>query len=90
MQFQLKKQFIASFNIAPASLPYSEQFARQSDNAIRAVGINNQLAINMLDAARENLRIYNRTIDAVTDFNGNVAKVWTSFFSAQQNQFLNK
>ena len=73
MQFQLKKQFIASFNIAPASLPYSEQFARQSDNAIRAVGINNQLAINIRCSQRE-LRIYNRTIDAVTDFNGNVTK----------------
>jgi hypothetical protein len=53
MQFQLKKQFIASFNIAPASLPYSEQFARQSDNAIRAVGINNQLAINIRCSQRE-------------------------------------
>jgi hypothetical protein len=72
MQFQLKKQFIASFNIAPASLPYSEQFARQSDNAIRAVGINNQLAINI--RCSQSLRIYNRMIDAVTDFNGNVTK----------------
>jgi hypothetical protein len=38
---------------APASLPYSEQFARQSDNAIRAVGINNQLAINIRCSQRE-------------------------------------
>jgi hypothetical protein len=79
-----QKQFTASLNIPPVALPYSEQFTRQSgeitNNAIRAVGINNQLVINMLDAARENLRIYNRAIDAVTDFNGNVAKVWTSFF----------
>jgi hypothetical protein len=87
-----QKQFTASLNIPPVALPYSEQFTRQSgeitNNAIRAVGINNQLVINMLDAARENLRIYNRTIDAVTDFNGNVAKAWTSFFSVQQNQFF--
>jgi flagellar biosynthesis regulator FlaF len=81
-------------NIPPVALPYSEQIARQSDeitsNTMRTVGINSRLAINVLDAARENLKIYNRTIDAVTDFNGNVAKVWTSFFSAQQNQFFNK
>jgi hypothetical protein len=50
------------------------------------VGINNQLAINAIDAARENLRIYNRTVDAVTVFNSNVAKAWTSFFSVQQQQ----
>jgi hypothetical protein len=81
-------------NIAPVAAPYSEQFAKQSgeitNNAIRAIGINNQLAINVLDAVRENLKIYNRTIDTVTDFNSNIAKVWTSFFSAQQNQFFNK
>jgi hypothetical protein len=89
-----QKQFTASMNIAPVDAPYSEQFAKQSgeitNNAIRAIGINNQLAINVLDAARENLKIYNRTIDTVTDFNSNIAKVWTSFFSAQQNQFFNK
>jgi hypothetical protein len=89
-----QKQFTASLNIPPVALPYSEQFARQSDeitnNTMRTVGINSRLAINVIDAARENLKIYNRTIDAVTDFNGNVAKVWTSFFSAQQNQFFNK
>ncbi|HEY9491507.1 MAG TPA: hypothetical protein VIP56_05930 [Nitrososphaeraceae archaeon] len=85
-----QKQFTTSWNI-PLAVPYSEQFAKQSDeitnNAIRAVGINNQLAINMLDAARENLRIYNRTIDAVTEFNTNIAKTWRSFFSTQQQQF---
>jgi hypothetical protein len=89
-----QKQFTASLNIPPVALPYSEQIARQSDeitsNTMRTVGINSRLAINVLDAARENLKIYNRTIDAVTDFNGNVAKVWTSFFSAQQNQFFDK
>jgi ABC-type Fe3+-hydroxamate transport system substrate-binding protein len=89
-----QKQFTASLNIPTVALPYSEQFARQSDeianNTMRTVGINSRLAINVLDAARENLKIYNRTIDAVTDFSGNVAKVWTSFFSAQQNQFFNK
>ena|SRR6188472_50683 len=90
-----QKQFTASLNIPPVAVPYSEQFVRQSDeianNTMRTVGTNTRLAINVLDAARENLKIYNRSIDAVTDFNGNVAKLWTSFFSAQQNQFfLNK
>jgi hypothetical protein len=87
-----QKQFTASFNIPAVALPYSEQFARQSDeianNTMRTVGTNTQLAINVLDAARENLKIYNRSIDAVTDFNGNVTKAWTSFFSVQQNQFF--
>jgi hypothetical protein len=85
-----QKQFISSWNIS-ADQPYTEQIAKQStevtNNTIKAVGINNQLAINALDAARENLKIYNRTIDAVTDFNSNIAKAWESFFSIQQYNF---
>jgi hypothetical protein len=76
----------------PATTPLAEQLAKQSNeitnNTIRAVGINNQLTINSLDAARENLKIYNRTIDAVTEFNTNAAKAWNSFFTAQQQQFF--
>ena len=80
-----QEQFAASLNI-PSTVallpPYSEQFAKQTNeitnNTRRTVGINNQLTINTLHAARENLKIYNRTIDAVTEFNSNVAKAWTT------------
>ena len=88
-----QKQFLGGWNM-PVPGPYSEQFAKQvneiTNNTIRAVEINNQLAINALDAARENLKIYNRTIDAVTDFNSNIAKAWESFFSVQQQQFFSR
>ncbi len=76
-----QKQLII-WNI-PGTEQYSEQFSKRSkeitNNTIKAIGINNQLAINALDAARENLKIYNRTIDAVTDFNSNIAKAWSQF-----------
>ena len=88
-----QRQFSSGLNI-PGTGQYSEQLAKQSteltNNTIRAVGINNQLAINALDAARENLKIYNRTIDAVTDFSTNIAKAWESFFSVQQQNFFAK
>lgn len=81
----------ANWNMVTAT-PYTEQFTRQSNemtnNAIRAVNINNQLTINTLDAARDNLKIYDRTIDSLTEFNTNVAKAWASFFSVQQQQFF--
>ncbi len=87
--FAAQKQYASTLNV-PA-LPYGDLFTRQSNemtnNAIRSVGINNQLTINALDAARENLKIYNRTVDAVTDFSTNVAKAWTAFFAQQQAQF---
>ena len=88
-----QKQLVGNFNV-PVSTPYTEQFTRQSNeitnNTLRAVGINNQLTINTLDVARENLRIYNRTVDAVTEFTNNITKACTDFFSeaAQQQQFF--
>jgi hypothetical protein len=84
-----QKQLVGSWNI-PVSTPYTEQFTRQTNeitnNALRAVGINNQLAINALDLARENLRIYNRTVDAVTEFSTNIAKTCTAFSAAAAQQ----
>jgi hypothetical protein len=85
-----QKQFIGNFNI-PVSIPYTEQFTRQSNEitniALRAVGINNQLAINTVDLARENLKIYSRTSEAVTEFSNNIAKACTDFSAAAQQQF---
>ena len=88
----VQKQLVGSWNI-PVSTPYIEQFTRQSNeitnNTLRAVGINNQLVINAIDAARENLKVYNRTVDAVTEFSNNIAKTCTAFstVSQQQQQF---
>jgi hypothetical protein len=87
--FSAQKQLASNLNVPP--VPYGEVFIRQSNevtnNAIRSVNINNQLTINALDAARENLKIYNRTVDTLTDFNTNIARAWTTFFAQQQQQF---
>ncbi|HVX02942.1 MAG TPA: hypothetical protein VHA09_07280 [Nitrososphaera sp.] len=87
--FSAQKQAANNSNVPTA--PYADLFVRQANemtnNAIRAVGINNQLTINALDAARENLKIYNRSVDAVTDFGTNVAKAWTAFYTQSQQQF---
>ena len=87
--FSAQKQLANNLNVPP--VPYGEVFIRQSNevtnNAIRSVGINNQLTINALDAARENLKIYNRTVDTLTDFTTNIARAWTTFFAQQQQQF---
>jgi hypothetical protein len=70
---------------------YLDHFAKQSNditnNMIRTAVINNQLTITAFDAARENLKIYNRTVDTVMDFNNDIVKAWNSFFSTQHNYF---
>jgi hypothetical protein len=85
-----QKQLVGSWNVPVSTTPYAEQLTRQSNeitnNTLRAVGINNQLVINAVDAARENLKIYNRTVDAVTEFGTNIAKVCTAFSAAAQQQ----
>jgi hypothetical protein len=91
-QKQMAETNQGNWSTAPISVPFTEQLAKQSNeitnNTVRAVSINNQLTINALDAARENLKIYNKTIDAVTEFNTNAAKAWNSFFTTQQQQFF--
>jgi hypothetical protein len=86
----VQKQLVGNFNI-PVSTQYTDQLTRQTNeitnNTLRAVGINNQLVINAIDAARENLKVYNRTVDAVTEFSNNIAKTCTAFSAAAQQQF---
>ena len=88
--FTNQKQVATTLN-TPQFPQVSEQIAKQSaeitNNVIRSVDIFNQLSVNGLDGARENVKIYNRTVDAVTDFNNNLLKTWTSYWSAQQQQF---
>ena len=84
-----QKQFASGWSIP---IPYTEEFVKQSKeitkNIINAIGICNQLTIKSLDALTENSRIFNQTIDSVTEFSSSAAKMWNSFYSAQQQQFL--
>lgn len=86
-----QKQIAETFRVPTGSAPYADLLTRQSneitENAIRSIDINKNLLINSLDAARENLKNYNRTVNALTDFSTNVARAWTNFYSQQQQQF---
>lgn len=92
-----QKQFLGNNWSIPSSGPYTEQLVNQSNqitnNTIRAVDINNQFLINSLDTIRENLKVCNRTIETVAEFNDNATRAWNSIFSTaqqQQRQFLSK
>jgi hypothetical protein len=92
----------AQKNIADArgfslNLPFANQYLEQlsnqtneiANNIVKTVQVNNQVVVNSLDAARDNIRIYTRTTDAILEFNSNLAKAWTSFFSIPpQQQFF--
>src|ERR671914_1285162 len=88
--FANQKQFIVHAPNIPQASQVSEVVANQStemtNSIIRSVGIFNQLGITALDSAREHVNIYKRTVDAVTDFNNNILKAWTSYWNLQQQQ----
>ena len=88
--FANQKQIAAhSLNI-PQTMQVSEEIAKQStevtNSVVRSVGIYNQLGVTALDHARENVKIYGRTVDALADFNNNIWKTWTSYWSSSQHQ----
>jgi hypothetical protein len=87
--FDNQKQVAFALNV-PQSPQVSEQFAKQStevtNNIIRSVAIFNQLNLNALELARENVKVYNRGADAVADFNNNILKAWASNWYSQQQQ----
>ncbi len=68
--------------------PYAEQIKRQSNEitaqAMSVFDTSNQLAINVINAARENVKLYGKAMDALTAFNKNVSNAWSSFFSSEQ------
>ena len=88
--FANQKQVVAHAPNTPQALQVSEEIAKQStevtNSIIRSVGIFNQLGVTALDSARENVKIYGRTVDALTDFNNNILKAWTSYWSSPQQQ----
>jgi hypothetical protein len=89
--FAAQKQLVGeSWTTFPSSAAVSDEMARQTsdftNNAIKAIDINNQLTINAIDAARENLKVYNRTVDTITEYNTNIAKAWNTFYSVSQQQ----
>ncbi|MGA8563515.1 MAG: hypothetical protein WB587_02060 [Nitrososphaeraceae archaeon] len=70
--------------------PYAEQFRKQSNEitaqSLSVFNTSNQLALNALTAARENMKLYGKAIDAIIEYNNNVANAWSSFFTSAQRQ----
>ena len=96
----VQKQFAnsnSSFNnviISDTTAPYIQNLVKQSNdftnNIVRMADINNQLTINVLNALRENVKNYSRTVEATAEFNSNLAKAWTSSYSSVQQQFTTR
>jgi hypothetical protein len=89
-----QKLVASNWNFPIVTPQYTDEFVKRSneitENTVSALRINNQLTVNAINAAAENFRTFNRTIDSVIEFNTSAAKAWNSFFTAQQQQLLHK
>ena len=89
-----QKMLASNGNVPIVTPPYKDEFVKQSNEIteiiVSAVRTNNQLTVNAINAAAENFRTLNRTIESVTEFNTSAAKAWNSLLTVQQQQFLHK
>ena len=89
-----QKTLASNGDVPIVTPPYTNEFVKQSneitENIVKAIHINNQLTVNAINAAAENFRTLNRTIESVTEFNTSAAKAWNSILTVQQQQFLHK
>jgi hypothetical protein len=90
----VQKMSASNVNYPLVTPQYADEFVKRSneitENMVNALRINNQLTVNAINAAAENFRTLNRTIESVTEFNTTAVKAWNSFLTAQRQQFLNK
>jgi hypothetical protein len=90
----VQRMFASNVNFPIVTPQYTDEFVKRSneitDNIVNALRINNQLTVNALNAAAENFRTFNRTIDSVAESSSHAAKAWNSFVTTQQQQFLHK
>jgi len=88
----VQKMLASNVNFPTVTPQYTDEFVKRSneitENIVSALRINNQLTVNAINAAAENFRTINRTIDSLTEFNTSATKAWNSFLTTQQQQFL--
>src|SRR5215467_1927595 len=90
----VQKMLASNVNFPMLTPQYADEFVKRSneitENMVNAIRINNQLTVNAINAAAENFRTINRTIESVIEFNTTAVKARNSFLTAQQQQFLHK
>lgn len=78
--------------LTPTAAPYAEQYRKQSNEitsqAFHVFDTANQLAIDSLNASRENIKLYSKTVETVTEYNANMANTWSNFYTTAQKQYV--
>jgi hypothetical protein len=77
--------------LTPIAGRYSEQYRKQSEDvtsqAFHVFDTANQLAMESLNASRENIKLYSRTVETVTEYNANLVNTWQNSYSSAQKRY---
>ena len=92
----IQKSWYGNYNaknsFSPTMTPFTEQFRKQT-NEITSQGFHafdtaNQLAIDILNSIRENIKLLGKTFETVTEYNANLSSTWSNFYTSAQKQYL--
>ena len=93
MTFAIQKSWYANARnpYMPATVPYAEQFKKQSDEAtsqaLKVFGTANKLALESINITRENIKLYTKTCETMSEYNKNLVKTWSDYFTSIQRQY---
>jgi hypothetical protein len=77
----LIKEFV-NVSQAQPNETYQQLFNKTNenvDNFVKAFTAGNQFNFDAIDTTRENVRLYNKALDAYTDYSTNTYNAWTAF-----------
>ena len=93
MTFAIQKSWYANARnpYMPATVPYVEQFKKQSDEAtsqtFQVFGSANKLVLDSLKITKENIKLYTKACETMNEYNANLAKTWADYFTSTQRQY---
>ena len=85
--FEAQKHLLQSYSLAQfpqVSDAVVKQSSDATTNLIRAIEVCNQLTVKAFDAARENTKIMNATVERITEYNTRMLGTWTDYWSHQK------
>ena len=91
--FAIQKSWYASMRnpYMSVTVPYAEQFKKQSDEAtsqaFQVFGTANKLALDSIKITKENIKLYTKTYETMNEYNANLAKSWADYFNSTQRQY---
>lgn len=82
MQREFAQKAGVAANVPDATL---RMFNEIAEEAVKAISVQNQMALATIDATQQNIKTFNGNAKAFADLNRNILQSWISAFTAPRN-----